>query len=496
MKYKQASSSSSSKNISMSTQAENKPGIIKKVFKFIDKWTRETSDIILVLLFSIQILFTDALTKYGTTAAIWLIYWIWRRDNWLVSIYNLIIFYFIGNDYFELTTRCFLFYCASNIAFYVNKNTIAVFYESLLMFVFVFYGNWGYRQIRDTAITYGVSLFFPLFFGDIQNDLLTVHVLAPYASAAVLLYYEDFVHVFPFLLNFLTSFREWPTEYPSFHNTKHSRNLIVVFAMIFVSFYYEYRQGVILESYNITFDSLYMVPILISLFVTYLALVFTNKEYSKQYRYGFSNTLNIFSLVDSIFLIVGIVLYTMDTIKKEWYLSSVGSDRNSFVLIIVIIILIISYFFIFEWRNLENIHKVISFHIEILILYHVVELISHFLALYLDFYWFEFFARMAAAIYSFYAAFPHLRNSISELLFNPADQYEKFYKIIDELCHVKHLDVRYGSGKWIVEAKCQLKERKMRVGVPSKVFHETFRKMGVDATIEIIDAPPKPQIVV
>lgn len=463
------------------------------VIGFISKWMKETSDVMIVLLFSIQILFCDALTKYGVTAAIWLIYWVWRRDNWLIAIFNLILFYFIGNDYFELSTRCFLFYCTSNIAFHMNKNTLAAIYDLSLVFVFVFFGGYGFRQNRDVSVAVGASLFFPLFFGDIQNDLLNVHFYAPFAAAGVLFYYEDFVHAFPFILSFLTTICHWPDEYPTFKNTKYSRNVITVFVIILGAFYYEYRQGIILESYNITYDSLHMAPVLISLFISYLGFVFWNKEYSKQYRYGYSQLHHIVSLCTVIIMIFGEILHLMETLYKLWYLSPVGSDRSSVVLAIVIFVLAFSLYIIYDWKDLDNIHQIIFTNIHILILQHAAVLISPFMILYFDFFRFEFISRLLVAFYSLYISYPLLKSAISLLLYHPGELYNEIYQIIDEFCHVKHIDIRYGSEKWVVEAKCQLKDRRMRVGVPSKFFHEKFKKLNIDATIEIIDAPPPPK---
>ena len=490
----------------MKANEEKTSSFYDKAKKTISNLTFKSSDLILPILFTIQIVIFDLLgevdiskqkiVRYIVIFVIWLIYWLWRRDNWLVSIYNLLMFYFIDNDYFDLLTRCFLFYCGSNITYYAIRSKVATISHVTFAFLYAFLSQtFGFRQYRDIFFVVALSLFLPLFIGDIQNELLNVHFYAPYFSAVILLLYEDKVHAINFVLTFLTVFKDYSKEYPTFHNTYYSRKMIMALIISVPTLYYIYTRGIGINSYETSYDALHMIPMILTFITSYLAFVFWNKEYSRPYRYGFSATYSIISFFNSIFLAASSVYYFTESIYKLWSLPPVGNDRSLLISTIQLISSSILFILVHDWRNIDRIHKTIFYNVLLFFIDSISILISYYMMNYLDFYRFDVISRLFISISSFYISINLIHECASDLIINSSEYYKEMYDLIDEWAIVKDIKARKAGGKVVLEAKCRIRDRSRRVGVAANGIYAAAKKMGLDYTVEIEDAPPKPSIV-
>ena len=480
---------------------EENSSFLNNPMKFLKELTFKTSDLLISILFTVQILISDSLGefdfskqilfKYLSLFAIWAVYWIWRRDNWLVSIYNLFMFYFIDNDYFDLLTRCLLFYCGSNISFYAIRNKVATVSHVVFALLYAFLSDsFGFRQYRDIFFVVSLSLFLPLFIGDIQNELLNVHFYAPYLSAAILLMYEDRVHAVNFILTFLTVFKDYPKNYPTFHNTYHSRKMIMHLVISIPTFYFVFTRGIGINSYETSYDALHMLPMILTFTTSYLAFVFWNKEYSRPYRYGYSATYSIISFVNSIFLAASGVSYFTEAIYKLWYLAPVGNIRSLIVISVQIISSLVLLVSILDWRNLNRIHKTVFYHVLLYVIDSLFLLISYYMMNYLDYYRFDVISRVGISVWAFYISFKLIKEGASDLIINSSEYYKQMYDLINEWAIVKTIQARHAGGKVVLEAKCRIRDRSRRVGVAANGIYSAAKKMGLDFTVEIEDAPP------
>ena len=465
------------------------PTIFEKTLSFISKWTRETSDIMLVALFTLQMFTDELISNFILTIAMWLIYWAWRRDNWLVSIYNLLLFWFAGNEYFDLLGRCFVFYCGSNICYYANKNKVATTFHILFLVLFLFFGNFGFRENRDVICVLSLSLFFPLFFVDVQNELLNVHFFTPYIAMIIVIYSTDEIRYVPFIFAFLTSIKSYPSKYPTFHNTYNSRKLIITFAISLVSFYFEYTRGVGIKSVDTSYDALHMLLMMTAVVVSYLGIVFWNREYSKQFRYGYTALHSITAFVNSILLSFTALGYFTEAAYKLWLLPPVGNDRSLQVIVTMLVASSSLICIVFDWRTKTLIQRTVFAHFFVFFVDNVAMLIAYFLMNYLDFYRSDVILRFGVSGFSMYIAFKLIKESGSSLIIDSSDKYKEMYDFINEWAEVKKINLRDTGDKVVLEAKCQNRNRSARVGVIANGLFPKAKKMGLDYTIEIIDAP-------
>ena len=262
-----------------------------------------------------------------------------------------------------------------------------------------------------------------------------------------------------------------------------------MFLVSLVTFYYQYTRGVGIKSIDTSYDALHMLPMIAAFVVTYLGFVFWNKEYSREYRYGFTALHAIAAFVNAVLLVFASIGYFTESAYKLWLMPPVGCDRSLQVMAVASIAAFSLLCLSHDWRKTTLIQRTVFAHLLVFFVDTVAVIAAYFLMNYFDFYRIDVILRFGVSGFAMYTAAKLIKESGSTLIINSSDKYKSMYGFIDEWAEVKSIKVRDTGNKVVLEATCQNRNRRSRVGVIAKGLYPKAKEMELDYTIEIIDAP-------